>query len=190
MSHAATDLFNEGVKKLKLGSLKAFLDKESDLVEVLWDIDKLRCGSTDCPSPTPPLSPLIYSPSPQSPITYSGNLSPLLLDPSNSDSESNFEPVRSVSSQNSIKTDGQSDKSDFEAEETDLLAFKQVSSQLNTGLELTPTTDAITSRLVSDWLSNEELCGISDDELEWDDYEEQQEKGLSDDYENWEASVS
>ncbi|THU99509.1 hypothetical protein K435DRAFT_939012 [Dendrothele bispora CBS 962.96] len=190
MGHAATDLFNEGVKKLKLGSLKAFLDKESNLVEVLRDMEELRHGSSEYPSPTPPLSPLICSPSPQSPIPYSRNLSPLLSDPSNSDSESNFEPVRSDSSWNSIETDGQSDKSDFEAEETDLLAFKQVSSRLNTGLELTPTTDAITGRLVSDWLSNEELRGISDDELERDDYEEQPEKGLSDDNENWDASDS
>ncbi|KAK7446004.1 hypothetical protein VKT23_014627 [Stygiomarasmius scandens] len=183
MGHAATDFFNKGFMQLKGGALKTFLEKQNDHIETLRDMDKLRKNKSS-PLPTPPPS----SPLPASPVSSSPRSTPEPTSSSRSsqsDNTSNNGSLDGRSNEGTDLNDGNSSEY-IEGEEADLLAFKLSSSRLRPGLETMPRIDQATGWLVSDWMSEEELHEILDDE-EADENDEDEDKfdGKSDDEENW-----
>ncbi|THU81362.1 hypothetical protein K435DRAFT_873419 [Dendrothele bispora CBS 962.96] len=73
-------------------------------------------------------------------------------------------------------------------EETNLLTLKQSSTRLLPGLELMPTIDPNSGRLLSEWMSEEELEMLYNEEMGKEDSDGEVEMGLSDVEEYWETS--
>ncbi|THU88976.1 hypothetical protein K435DRAFT_865755 [Dendrothele bispora CBS 962.96] len=184
MGHSATDLFDKGVLQLRTGALKNFLDKQTDYVETLKDMDQLR---------KPASLPSSSSNSSVSTHEFSLPMSPPLSShfESNSNSDSNFDfdfDKNSDSDSDSINHAMDGLNGHHDDEETDLLMLKQSSTRLLPGLELMPTIDPNSGRLLSEWTSEEELEMLYNEEMGKEDSDGEVEKGLSDVEEYWETS--
>ncbi|THU77523.1 hypothetical protein K435DRAFT_877734 [Dendrothele bispora CBS 962.96] len=174
MGHAATNLFDTGIHKLKKNSLRTFLEKQTNNIDILHEMNEIRNPSTQVTPDNPPTT----SPS----VALSTSPSPPISD---NQSRYNSDDNASDTSDSDTERDNQKNFEAIDDDGMDILLLEQTSC-LGEGLESMPRIDRATSRLtVSGWSGEEEIL---DQESSDDELEEGRVGGMSDDEAYWEGS--
>jgi hypothetical protein len=162
MGHAATNLFDKGIQQLKSSSLATFLEKHTDLVETLQEMNEIHVLSQHRQTDSPLNN---NHPPTLSPIQPVHDLNPI---PSDSDESSNSEG--STTDDDDHEVDSASDDEDSQADKENEINLYE--------LKMT------TGRLLDD-MDNAELQEMLDDEEADEEEESGDEIGMSDDDRNW-----